>query len=75
MNCYWYCVDTGAALKKENKLFWEIDSDGTKIPAATPAAGTDSTYEYGGCSNGGYTATTNVVHACRLFTSTVAEGV
>jgi hypothetical protein len=71
MNCYWYCVDTGAALKKENKLFWEIDSDGTKIPAATPAAGTDSTYEYGGCSNGGYSY--NKRSPCRLFTSTVAE--
>jgi hypothetical protein len=53
MSCY--CVDTGAALNdKENNLFWEIDSEGTKIPAATAAAGTYSTYELGGCSTGGY---------------------
>jgi hypothetical protein len=62
----YYCVDKVAALKKENKPFIleklqkEIDSDGTKIPAAA-AAGKAVTSTVAAATAA--TATTNLVRS------------
>jgi hypothetical protein len=65
-----YCVDTVAALKKDEKLFFiaklqqEIDSDGTKIPSAA-ATVTAATAAAAACT---LAAGTSV---CKLAASTV----